>query len=448
MSDYQVIVGMEVHAELKTASKMFCGCKNDPFHAEKPNIYTCPVCLGLPGALPVANKKAIEWTVKLGLALGCKINLFSKFDRKHYFYPDLPKGYQISQYDLPFCYDGKVETSFGPVGITRVHLEEDTGKLQHQTISVGSGFPRPVSLIDFNRSSVPLIEIVTEPEIYSSAQAKEYAKKLRQIIRYLDISNCDMEKGGMRLEANISLQKKGETKLPNYKVELKNINSFRFLERGIEYEIERQKEILETGKTPDQETRGYNSEKNITYTQRSKENAADYRYFPDPDLPPIRFDDKWFGEIKSEVPELIDTIFARWEKNYKVDRKITELLFETAEESKKIDEIFSGISKQKLDVNKFVNAVANKKLMIDLFVNNVDEVINTYKKSVTVDEITDEQLKVFIDKVLSVNQKAVADFKSGKTNVINFLVGMVMREAKKKIEFGRLVILITSTINK
>ena len=457
MNKYQVIIGMEVHVELKTLSKMFCGCKNDPFHAEKPNIYTCPVCLGLPGALPVANKKAIEWTVKLGLALGCKINTLSKFDRKHYFYPDLPKGYQISQYDLPFCYDGKVETSFGPVGITRVHLEEDTGKLIHQKVN-----GQDVSLVDFNRSSVPLVEIVTEPEIYSSAQAKEYAKKLRQIVRYLDISDCDMEKGGMRLEANISLKKletrnpKSETnpkfkflkkELPNYKVELKNINSFRFLERGIEYEIKRQRELLEAGTTPDQETRGYNSEKNITYTQRSKENAADYRYFPDPDLPPIRFDDRWFKEISSSVPELLDSVFGRWEKEYKVDRKITELLFETSQEAKKLDEIFSGLTKQKLDVGKFVNAVANKKITMDLFVNSVEEIINTFKKSVTVDEISDEQLKVFIDKVLDVNQKAIADYKSGKTNVMNFIAGMVMREAKKKIEFNRLVGLISSTIN-
>ena len=443
MSNYQVIVGMEVHAELKTSSKMFCGCKNDPFHAEKPNIYTCPVCLGLPGALPVANKKAIEWTVKLGLALGCKINLFSKFDRKHYFYPDLPKGYQISQYDLPFCYDGKIETSYGSVGITRVHLEEDTGKLQHEN---------NVSLIDFNRSGVPLVEIVTEPEIYSSAQAKEYAKKLRQIIRYLDISNCDMEKGGMRLEANISLQVRGEglgvrgKELPNYKVELKNINSFRFLERGIEYEIERQKELLEAGKTPDQETRGYNSEKNITYTQRSKESAEDYRYFPDPDLPPIRFDDKWFNEIKSSIPELLDSVFTRWENDYKIDRKITELLFETAEEAKKIEEIFSNLSKQKLDVNKFVNAIVNKKLTVNLFQKNVEEIIDTYKKSIQVDDVTDEDLKKMIIKVIGANPQAVSDFKSGKTQLINFFVGQVMREAKKKIDFKRLESFITSEI--
>jgi len=464
MTDYNVIIGMEIHVELKTLSKMFCGCKNDPFHAPKPNIYTCPVCLGLPGALPVANKRAIEWTVKLGLALGCKINLFSKFDRKHYFYPDLPKGYQISQYDLPFCHGGKVETSFGPIGITRVHLEEDTGKLIHQKVN-----GRNVSLIDFNRSSVPLVEIVTEPDIHSSAQAKEYAKKLRQIIRYLDISDCDMEKGGMRLEANISLKndkipalpagrqmtndksitnnKIQKEELPKYKVELKNINSFRFLERGIEYEIERQKEILETGKTPDQETRGYNAEKNITYIQRSKESAEDYRYFPDPDLPPIRFNDRWFGEIKSSVPESIDLVFNRWEKNYKVGRSLAELLFETADEAKKLEEIFFNLSKQKLPVDKFINLVVHKKIKIDLFKQSVEEIINVYKKSVTVDDVSDEELKKFIDKVIKANPQAVKDFKAGKIQSINFLVGQVIREARKKIEFERLRRLIISMLD-
>ena len=451
---YQPIIGMEVHAELKTLSKMFCGCKNDPFHAGKPNIYTCPVCLGLPGALPVANKKAIEWTVKLGLALGCKINSLSKFDRKHYFYPDLPKGYQISQYDLPFCYDGKVETSFGPVGITRVHLEEDTGKLIHQKVNGHN-----VSLIDFNRSSVPLVEIVTEPEIYSSTQAKEYAKKLRQIIRYLDISDCDMEKGGMRLEANISLQsQKSEVKsqnlnskvksreLPKYKVELKNINSFRFLERGIEYEIERQKEILEKGLTPDQETRGYNAEKNLTYTQRSKEEAADYRYFPDPDLPPIRFNNNWMNGLKSSLPEPLETVFARWEKNYQINRQLAELLFETAVEAKKLEEIFLLLSKQQLPVDKFVNLVIHKKITIDLFKQSVEEIVDAYKQSVQVDDITDVELKVFIYKIIRAHPQAVADLKAGKIQSINFLVGQVMREAKKKIEFQRLKGLIISSI--
>ncbi len=439
---------MEVHAELKTTSKMFCGCKNDPFHARKPNIYTCPVCLGLPGALPVANKKAIEWTIKLGLTLGCKINLFSKFDRKHYFYPDLPKGYQISQYDLPFCYGGKVETSFGPVGITRVHLEEDTGKLIHQKVN-----GRDVSLIDFNRSSVPLVEIVTEPEIYSSAQAKEYAKKLRQIVRYLDISDCDMEKGGMRLEANISLQdqrskiKDQKLELPKYKVELKNINSFRFLERGIEYEIERQKEILEAEKTPDQETRGYNSEKNITYTQRSKESAEDYRYFPDPDLPPIRFADKWYGEIKSSVPELLETVFTRWEKDFKVDRKLTELLFETSQEGQWLDKLFEKAYEQKLEINKLVNFLIHKKIKTVLFKDGPDKVIEEYKKATAVDEVLDKELKPIIDKVLKANSSAVNDYKSGKKQVINFLAGQVMREAKKKIEFKRLEGLIKKIIS-
>ena len=434
---------METHIELKTASKMFCGCKNDPFHAGRPNIYTCPVCLGLPGALPVANKKAIEWTIKLGLMLGCKINKLSKFDRKHYFYPDLPKGYQISQYDTPFCYEGKIETSFGPVKITRVHLEEDTGKLLHQNVN-----GRGVSLIDFNRSGVPLVEIVTEPDIRSAAQAKEYAKKMRQIVRYLDISDCDMEKGGMRLEANISLQKDTSKELPNYKVELKNINSFRFLERGIEYELERQEEILEKGETPVQETRGYNAEKDVTFTQRTKEEAADYRYFPDPDIPPININNKWLSEIKSTIPESLDLRFKKWQEKYNLKPESIELLFETSAEADWLDKLFEIIAEEKLSAEKFVNSRINKKIQLNLFEDRPEAIVEQYKKLTTVDDIKDEDLKIIIDKVLKANPSAVSDYKSGKTQSINFLVGAVMREAKKKIEFKKLLQLVELALNK
>ncbi|MFH1967092.1 MAG: Asp-tRNA(Asn)/Glu-tRNA(Gln) amidotransferase subunit GatB, partial [Patescibacteria group bacterium] len=256
-SNYHLICGLEIHAELKTKSKMFCGCKNDPFGAEQPNIYTCPVCLGMPGGLPVANRQAIEWTIQLGLALNCKINLFSKFDRKHYFYPDLPKGYQISQYDQPFCHDGWIETSQGRVAITRVHLEEDTGKLLHKTIE-----GKKVSLVDFNRGGVPLVEIVTEPDIKSAEQAKELAQTLHQIIRYLNIGDCNMEQGGMRLEANVSLSADGQ--LPDYKTEVKNINSFRFLEQAINFEEVRQAKLLDQGQAPVQETRGFDAVKGET----------------------------------------------------------------------------------------------------------------------------------------------------------------------------------------
>lgn len=436
---YQPVIGMEVHVQLKTKSGMFCGCKNDP-NAKEPNIYTCPVCLGLPGAIPVANKKAIEWTIKLGLMLGCKINTLSKFDRKHYFYPDLPKGYQISQYDLPFCYDGKIETSYGPVNITRIHLEEDTGKLIHDTVD-----GKKVSLIDFNRSGTPLVEIVTEPEIFSSAQAKEYAKKLRQIVRYLDITDADMEKGGMRLEANISLRPSGQKELPEYKVELKNINSFRFLERGIEYEIERQAEILERGNVPDQETRGYNSEKNITYTQRSKEEAADYRYFPDPDLPPINVNSKWFSDIKSTLPEPFEDRISRWVKKYGLKPEV-ELIFETAEESLILEKLFEDAVKSKVQVDKLANALVHKKLRLDPLKESPEKIIEEYRKTTAVDDVGDDDLKIFIDKVIIDNKEAVEDYKSGKSQAINFLVGQVLREARKKIEFARLVKLIQAAI--
>ncbi len=431
---YKLVCGLEIHAEVKTASKMFCSCKNDPFGASEPNINTCPVCLGMPGALPVANRKAIELTIKLGLALNCKINLFSKFDRKNYFYPDLPKGYQISQYDIPFCYGGYIETSEGRVGITRIHLEEDTAKLSHQDIDLdGDGELDKATLIDFNRSSVPLIEIVTEPDIISAKQAKEYGQKLRQIMRYLDIADCDMEKGGMRLEANISLAKDGQAELPNYKVECKNINSFRFLEAAIQYEVDRQTKILENGETPIQETRGYNPETSKTFSQRTKEDAADYRYFPDPDLPPVEFTAEQVEAIRAQIGELPEAKTKRFMADYKLNEKVAIDLTKNKTESDFYEKIMLAATKEKIDCQKIINALLNKKIAFS-FADSVEQIIANFKEANTSENVGDGELQNAINKVLSANQDAVEKYKAGKTAIIGFLIGQVMRELGKKAD--------------
>ncbi|MFH2085611.1 MAG: Asp-tRNA(Asn)/Glu-tRNA(Gln) amidotransferase subunit GatB [bacterium] len=415
---YQLICGAEIHIELKTQSKMFCGCKNDPFHADKPNVYTCPVCLGLPGALPVPNKQAIEDCILIGLALGCEIAKVSKFDRKHYFYPDLPKGYQISQYDQPFCVSGKVETSHGPVRITRVHMEEDTAKLQHAVLE-----GKKVSLIDFNRSGVPLVEIVTEPDIKSPEQAKEFLKIIRDIVRALGVSDCDMEKGSMRLEANISLSP--DEQLPDYKVEVKNINSFRFFANSLVYETKRQAEILVKGEIPVQETRGYRDGRG-TVSQRVKEGAADYRYFPDPDIPPLMISDEWVTAIRKRLPELpsskIDSLIALG-----ISDSAAKIIVTNSGMMKFIKQVKTLNPKI---VRSAANDLVNKKIDYET-VSAKEYLVSLQAKSA--DKITDEDiLKPIIDKVIADNPQVVAQYRSGKQNVLGFLVGSVMKATTGK----------------
>ncbi len=432
---YQLICGAEIHVELKTKSKMFCGCKNDPFHAPQPNIYTCPVCLGMPGGLPVPNKQAIEDTILLGLALNCKIPELAHFDRKHYFYPDLPKGYQISQKDEPFCVGGYVDTSFGRVRLNHIHLEEDAAKMHHEVVD-----GKKVSLIDYNRSSVALVEIVTEPDIHSVEQAKEFLKKVRDIIRTLGVSDCDMEKGSMRLEANISLSPDG--KLPDYKVEVKNINSFRFFANSLTTEFARHSEILDRGETPVQETRGYRADTNTTVSQRTKEEAADYRYFPDPDIPPIIVSDEWVAEIKSRLPELPSS---------KIDSLVSLGIVESTAKIIVSNQVMLNYIDQVKTINsKYVESAAkdivNKK--VDYTKVTPAEYIKSLE-SKSADKISDESvLKPIIEKVLADNPTVVADFKAGKQNALGFFVGAVMKATAGKADATIVNKLISNSLEK
>jgi aspartyl-tRNA(Asn)/glutamyl-tRNA(Gln) amidotransferase subunit B len=425
--NYHPVIGLEIHVELKTKSKMFCQDSADYF-GKKPNSLTCPVCLGLPGALPVPNKKAVEWTILIGKALGCKINKVSKFDRKHYFYPDLPKGYQISQYDEPIAVNGQVEINgreeaTKTIRITRVHLEEDTAKLLH------SGKD---TLVDFNRSGVPLVEIVTDPDFDNPEDVKRFLEELQVIVRYLGVSDADMEKGSMRLEPNISVRVAGE-KLPKYKVEVKNINSFNFVKRAVEYEIKRQTEILSEGKTPKQETRGYNPAKGKTYPQRKKEEAHDYRYFPEPDIPPMTFASTYLDGIQKGMPEL---------PREKVERYVEDLSLRHQDafiltRDKKLSEYFERITAgTKISPQDIANLIINKKLDTALTVDDfIKEAEKKLKPKVTDTKLLEEAAK----KAIEENQRAVDEYKKGKENAIMFLVGKVMREMKGQAD-AKLVI--------
>jgi len=424
--DYKPVIGLEVHVELKTNSKMFCACSANYF-GEKPNTHTCPVCLGLPGALPVPNKKAIEWCLMIGLALNCKVSQFSKFDRKNYFYPDLAKGYQISQYDMPFSKNGTISISTKSnnkeVLITRVHMEEDTGKLLH--------FANDFTLIDFNRSGVPLVEIVTEPEFESSEEVIAYLKNLQQIVRYLGVSNADMEKGEMRLEPNISLKKAGSKDLPKYKVEVKNINSFRFAEKAIDYEIKRQLEILKNGKTPAQETRGWDEKKQITVSQRQKEEANDYRYFPEPDIPPFKFEKDYIDKLIKSLPELPDAKLARFEKSYLLSQYDSEILTRDIQAGDFFEEAIRAGQSHNINAKQIANFLINRKIDLSTIepARVIEEII--LGQNITIEK---KELDNIINKVIIENTKAVNDYKAGKQQSFMFLIGQVLKAARRKID--------------
>lgn len=413
------IIGLEVHIELSTESKLFCGCSADHF-AKKPNTQVCPVCMGLPGALPFTNYEAVISTLKFGLAMGSKINLFSKFDRKHYFYPDLPKSYQISQYDLPFCMGGTFTLKNGKtVNVRRVHLEEDTGKLVHETIDGVKS-----SLIDFNRSSVPLMEMVTEPDFHDTESVVEFLKEVQLIAKYLRISNADMEKGSMRLEANISLSPDGS--LPNYKVELKNINSFRFLEKAVKAEIIRQEKLISKGEKIPQETRGYDEIKQTTYLQRVKEEANDYRYFPEPDLPPISFRQDQIDNIKNNIPELPKEKRARFESEFGLSKDFADILVSDRTRAEYFEEA--------------VKLNNNYKVIADLMINKKQDaeypepagLIKHILEMSSVAYSSNDEVENAVKSAIMANEKAVSDYKAGNGNVVGFLMGMVQKQLQGK----------------
>jgi aspartyl-tRNA(Asn)/glutamyl-tRNA(Gln) amidotransferase subunit B len=461
MKKYIPKIGLEIHVELKTKSKMFCKCDNN-IESVHPNTLVCPVCLGFPGVLPVANKQAIDWTIKTGLALNCKINNHFHFDRKHYFYPDLPKSYQISQYEEPICENGWLEIHGGngenkKIRVRRVHQEEDTAKLIHPS---GAQY----SLIDFNRSSTPLMEIVTEPDIKNAKEAKEFCQKIRIIMRYLDVSNADMEKGEMRCEANISVS---DSKKDGTKVEVKNLNSFKSVEKAIEFEIERQTEVLESGGKISQETRGWHDTKQITFSQRSKETAPDYRYFPEPDLPPFEFTNAQINKIKETLPELPDQKIKRFVESFKINLHEAEILVSDINLANYFEEVISHKTDPKKASNWIItnmlgklkkenqNITDNKiqpKNLAEL-INKVDDGIISGKMAKEVFNIMFESgknpetiikenkmeiisnksdLENVCEKIIQQNLSVVEEYRKGKEQSIQFLIGQIMKETRGK----------------
>jgi aspartyl-tRNA(Asn)/glutamyl-tRNA(Gln) amidotransferase subunit B len=462
--EYEPVIGLEVHAELRTKSKMFCSCAVVDSVSAPPNTAVCPVCAGMPGMLPVANKMAVEYGLRVALALGCTVNPVSIFARKNYFYPDLPKGYQISQYEQPLAEHGKlvIQTSDGErtIRVRRVHLEEDTGKLTH----VNGG-----SLVDLNRAGVPLLEIVSEPDMHSVEEARAYAEALREILRYLEVNSGDMEKGVIRFEANISVREKG-TQALNTRVEIKNLNSFRALERATAFEIERQSKILGEGGEVEQETLGWNETKETTYSQRSKEDAHDYRYFPEPDLPPLVVDEAWLDHVRTGLPELPNEKRQRFIEQYGLTEydagvltgeKAVAEYFECAVRSKKENvsakslanwmtgDLFGLLNQNSMSVAdlkvqpealaELVGLVAAGKINQSTGKTVLAEMFQSGKSAAEIVEarrlgqVSDEGLiSSLVEQALEENPEAVASFKAGKETIVNWLFGQVMRKAQRK----------------
>jgi aspartyl-tRNA(Asn)/glutamyl-tRNA(Gln) amidotransferase subunit B len=444
-ADWEAVIGMEVHVQLATRSKMFCGCGTD-YLGKPPNSNVCPVCLGLPGTLPVINRRAVELLLKSALALNCEIQEFTKFDRKNYFYPDLPKGYQISQYDLPISRNGWIDVGGKRIRITRVHLEEDTGKLVHSGDSLHAG---GVSLVDLNRSGTPLMEIVTEPDLGSAADARDYAMELRAMLRTIGASEADMEKGHLRAEANVSIRPRGASEL-GVKTELKNINSFRALFRAVEFELRRQQLVLESGGRVVQETRGWSEADQRTVSQRSKEGAEDYRYFPEPDLPPLSFEPAYIEELRRSLPELPAARRVRLVAIAAIPESDAALLTRELEVAGFFERVLGAGVDGKAAANWIIGeilpayagrlpAVADFAALLkgvkggELNRDQGREILvrmiggtSFADASAGMAQLSDAgELAAIVDRVLAENPQAVADYKGGRKAAIGALIGKV-----------------------
>jgi aspartyl-tRNA(Asn)/glutamyl-tRNA(Gln) amidotransferase subunit B len=453
LAGWEPVIGMEVHAQPSTQSKMFCGCSAD-YMGAVPNSNVCEVCLGMPGVLPVVNARAVEQAVKTALALGCEVAQHTKFDRKNYFYPDLPKGYQISQYDLPLARGGRLEVEGRVVRITRVHLEEDTGKLLHAGDALHTA---EESLVDLNRSGMPLMEIVSEPDLRSAEQARDYAVALRAVLRAIGASEADMEKGQLRAEANVSVRRRGSSEL-GVKTELKNINSFRALHRAVAYEIRRQVRELEAGNAIAQETRGWSETEQRTFSQRSKEYAQDYRYFPEPDLPPLELDPAWVAGLREGLPELPAELRLRLEEKYGLsdfdagqlaqEAGTAELFEETVAAGAPAKQAANWIigNAPKLDARQLaqliilvVNGTINREQGVKVL--EEAQVSGRSPRQVVSDlglaQVSDEaELGRVVDRVIEDNPRAAEDFRSGKQQAIGALLAAVKQATGGSANMG------------